>query len=302
MLRRRGGGWGDRLLSIVLFSLDFLSIISVCFREVLTSLYSSNKKIVATTLSEKHYTSESSEKYINRWMDVTKSTMLFSRGVILVEGIAEALILPQLAENVLQTYNATHEPDKQLSSTIDEMGISVININGVNFMHFMQLFGNFNGSSGPAIPIYCSGLTDRDPGKDIYPQIDEIPTCNNPVYTYQGEINSNDWMRLFVSPLKTFEYDLATYNPVVLAKTLKGLWPAETGSVYDRLTEIITKNNKYDNPKDLSSDAQYIYEHIASPGIGKGIFAHELVSNIDKDFIVPDYIAKAILWACGGYS
>lgn len=58
----------------------------------LIHLYSTGKKIVATTLSNKKYFNNNSEKYINRWMDVTKSTMLFSRGVILVEGIAEALV------------------------------------------------------------------------------------------------------------------------------------------------------------------------------------------------------------------
>lgn len=268
----------------------------------LIHLYSDGQKIVATSLSEKHYANDSSEKYINRWMDVTKSTMLFSRGVILVEGIAEALVLPRLAEFVLQKYNSTHEPNEQLASTVDEMGVSIININGVNFAHFMQLFGNFNGSSGPVIPIYCSGLTDRDPGKGIYPNIDDTPTSTNPIFACQDEINDNDWTRLFVSPLKTFEYDLATYNPVVLAKTLKDLWPTKTGSVCTRLTEIIEKNNTYSDPKGRSSDAQFIYEHIEDSDIGKGIFAHELVSNIDKDFVIPNYITQAILWACGGYS
>ena len=206
-------------------------------------------------------------------MDVTKSTMLFSRGVVLVEGIAEALVLPKLAELVLQKYNASHQQTEHLASTLDEMGISVINISGINFAHFMQLFGNFNGSSGPAIPIYCSGLTDRDPDTDIYPKKEENPASNNPICDYLDEINGNAWMRLYVSPLKTFEYDLAIYNPVVLAKTMKELWPTDTGEVCRELTKIIDKNNEYVDLIDLSNDAQYIYKHIESPEIGKGIFA-----------------------------
>lgn len=268
----------------------------------LIHLYSTGKKIVATTLSNKKYFNNNSEKYINRWMDVTKSTMLFSRGVILVEGIAEALVLPRLAEIVLQNYNSTHQPNEQLASTLDEMGISVININGVNFAHFMQLFGNFNGSSGASIPIYCSGLTDRDPGKDIYPQKDEEPRSNNPVFVYQDEINRNDRMRLFISPLKTFEYDLATYNPAVMAKTLRELWPIKRGEVYGILTTIIGKENKYDDLSELSNDVQFIYNHIESPEIGKGIFAYELSGNIDNSFVVPSYISEAVLWVCGGRS
>ncbi len=109
-------------------------------------------------------------------------------------------------------------------------------------------------------------------------------------------------MRLYVSPLKTFEYDLASFNPVVLAKTLKELWPTDTGEVCRELTKIIEKNNEYENLNDLSSDAQYIYKHIESPEIGKGIFAHALSGKINNDFIVPAYIEEAILWACGGHS
>lgn len=268
----------------------------------LIHLCSNGKKIVATTLSEKHFSSNASEGYINRWMDVTKSTMLFSRGVILVEGIAEALVLPKLAELVLQKYNASHTQAEQIASTLDEMGITVINISGVNFRHFMQLFGNFDGSSGPTIPIYCSGLTDRDPGKDIYPKKGENPASNNPIYGYLDEINGNAWMNLYISPLKTFEYDLAIYNPVALANVLKELWPTDTGEVCRELTKIIEKNNKYADLDDLSNDAQYIYKHIESSEIGKGIFAHALSGKINNDFVVPAYIEKAILWACGGYS
>ena len=75
-------------------------------------------------------------------------------------------MLPKLAEIVLQKYNQNREDPLRLASTLDAMGVSVININGINFKYFMKLFGNFEGSSGPNIPIYCSGLTDRDPGKD----------------------------------------------------------------------------------------------------------------------------------------
>ena len=37
---------------------------------------------------------DSIKNYLNRWMDITKSTLLFSKGVILVEGICEAMLLP----------------------------------------------------------------------------------------------------------------------------------------------------------------------------------------------------------------
>ena len=76
---------------------------------------------------------DTTELFINRWLDVTKSTMLFSRGIILVEGIAECLILPKLAKYVLKKWNKKHEAKRRLPESLDEMGVSVININGINF-------------------------------------------------------------------------------------------------------------------------------------------------------------------------
>lgn len=259
--------------------------------------------IKAVTLKQKNFGDTISEKYINRWLDVTKSTMLFSRGIIMVEGIAEALLLPKLAVNVLKQYNlkAATEGRPVLANSIEEMGISVVNINGINFKHFMKLFCNFDNSSGPNIPIYCAGLSDCDPDKNIYPLKGESVTGNNPVCGYITDINSNKYTRLFISPLKTFEYDMAMQNPTVMAKTLKSLWPSEDGSVSLNLQKIMDKHNDYnENLHDLRDDAKYIYEHIDNSEVGKGLFSYALAEAIDNDFIVPKYIQQAILWACGG--
>ncbi len=273
----------------------------------LIHLVGTTDAITATTLNKKNYDNSLAENYINRWLDVTKSTMFFSHGIILVEGIAEALVLPRLAEIVLQKYNQNHEENLRLASTLDEMGVSVININGINFQYFMKLFGNFQGSSGPNIPIYCSGLTDRDPGKDaadkvIYPEKDTEVESKNPIVALKDEINSNTWTRLFVSPLKTFEYDLATYNPKLLATVLKSIWPTPNGTVCAELDKIIAKENSYSDMSLLAKNAKYIYEHIESNEIGKGMFAYALTEKITDDFVVPDYISNAVLWACGGKS
>lgn len=268
----------------------------------LIHLVGKEDSISSTTISQKDFDNSDAESYINRWLDVTKSTMLFSRGIILVEGIAEALVLPKLAEIVLQKYNQNREAHLRLASTLDAMGVSVININGINFKYFMKLFGNFEGSSGPSIPIYCSGLTDRDPGKDIYPEKDKEVESKNPIVALQSEIDSNKWTRLFVSPLKTFEYDLATYNPMLLATVLKSVWPTQKGSVCIELDKIIARGNSYSDTSLLADDAKYIYEHIEDGEIGKGVFAYALAEKITADFVVPEYISNAVLWACGGKS
>ena len=171
----------------------------------------------------------------------------------------------------------------------------------------MKLFGNFQGSSGPNIPIYCSGLTDRDPGKDasnndIYPEKGIEVESKNPIVAVENEINNNKWTKLFVSPLKTFEYDLATYNPKRLATVLKSVWPTPNGLVCGELDKIIARENDYTDMSLLAKDAKYIYEHIESDKIGKGVFAYAFAEKITDDFVIPEYISNAVLWACGGKS
>ena len=71
-------------------------------------------------------------------MDITKSTLLFSKGIILVEGICEAMLLPVFAPLVLKEYNDKNQ--KKLPNTLEEAGVTVVNINGINFKYFYPLF------------------------------------------------------------------------------------------------------------------------------------------------------------------
>ena len=101
------------------------------------------------------------KKYLNRWMDITKSTLLFSKGVILVEGICEAMLLPALAAIVLAEYNQGR--DETLPASLEEAGVSVVNVNGINFKYFFPLFYDTEGWDIERLPIRCSGITDKDP-------------------------------------------------------------------------------------------------------------------------------------------
>ena len=66
------------------------------------------------------------KKSLERYMDVTKSQFLFSKGVIFVEGISEALLI--------------NEFSKILSKPLNKYSIELVNINGVDFKPFIKLF------------------------------------------------------------------------------------------------------------------------------------------------------------------
>ena len=249
--------------------------------------------VTSTTISRKGFGDGTTKVYIDRWLDATKSTMLFSRGVILVEGISEAIVVPKLAQLVLSEYNSKHK-DNPIEDSLDKMGVSVININGINFKYFDKLFANFDGSKGPCIPIRCSNITDRDPGCGEYPACSDTNVVGkNPIIESKNDIESDGNVRIFISPLKTFEYDLACHNSAVMAKSLLIVWPHEDGKRRIQLEKISHADNSIDNP------AKVIYECIEYNSVGKGLFASTLANNIDGDFKGPSYIKEAVLWACG---
>ncbi|MBS5913486.1 AAA family ATPase [Paenibacillus macerans] len=309
---------------------------------------------IITTVLKDIDLGESSKNYINRWLDVTKSTLLFSKGIILVEGISEAMLIPTFAKIVLAQYNkkALADIKEILPNSLEEAGVSTVNINGINFKHFMKLFANCDGSSGKVhLPIYCSGITDNDPPKliefvydkhgelkkdknnepitrsvDTFPLPGESPSGANSALQLIDDIAKSNWGRLYHSPLKTFEYDLAIEgNTSQMAKVLHDLWPLE-GTVKGHCMTICSRNNQYpENAQLLKEDAEYIFKHIDVDEVGKGIYAQELTNylelqinrhmdsinetrsnlidvytKISELMVIPEYIKRAIIWACGG--
>ncbi len=66
------------------------------------------------------------KKHLTKFLDVTRSDMLFADKVILVEGIAERLLLPYFMEKCEIPYEDEH--------------ISIVEIGGKHFEHFIEIF------------------------------------------------------------------------------------------------------------------------------------------------------------------
>lgn len=79
---------------------------------------------------------------LQRFLNATRGELFFARKVILVEGIAEALLLPVLT--------------KIAGGDLNESAVTVVNTNGINFNAFLPLFGEEKLSYPVAI------LTDGD--------------------------------------------------------------------------------------------------------------------------------------------
>ena len=82
------------------------------------------------------------KSHLTKFLDVTRSDMLFADKVILVEGIAEKILMPLFTEKCDCSYEDEH--------------ISIVEIGGKHFEHFIELF------NGNAVIKKVLCLTDKD--------------------------------------------------------------------------------------------------------------------------------------------
>lgn len=156
-----------------------------------------------------------SKLYVERYLDVTKSDMLFAKRIILVEGISEQLLLPIFT--------------RYLKRDLVDNHVTVINIGGRYFSHFLKLFDR--EKSEYAINKRIAVITDLDPvRKKIGIKGARYTSCYpfelNKDNSYEYKATSNDIIDLYSDRKKsinvftqeknigcTFEYELLMYNP-----------------------------------------------------------------------------------------
>jgi predicted ATP-dependent endonuclease of OLD family len=265
---------------------------------------------------------EKSKKFINRWLDATRSSLLFSKGVILVEGIAEAILMPTLLNILL---NSEKLKDKKLPQSFEESGYSIICLNGIYFEHFFKLYNgymlnipkgipknsvreykkkeNYNKKEyciTEKIPIKCVGITDNDPDKEKKPTITNLALGNNHALYLEDQLkNMTENCRLFKN-YKTFEYDLGIYskNLKIMIEVFLELLETD-GAIRENFEGYHAELKKQKSFKrSYTKEIAYeLLEKIDSTSIGKGLFAQELREKIDgmtpDEFTVPPYIKEA---------
>lgn len=89
---------------------------------------------------------EKRKKQLERYLDVTRAQLFFARGVLLVEGISEELLVPVFSQ--------------LLGYKLEDYRIELVNIDGTSFYPFMHLFNS--SDEGKRLPVHLSVLTDDD--------------------------------------------------------------------------------------------------------------------------------------------
>ena len=201
--------------------------------------------------------------YLRRFLDVTKASLFFARGVILVEGVAEQLLVPVIA--------------KRLQRPLAPNGVAVINIGGVAFPPFSDLVG------ADKLPYRLAVISDGD----SQPSEDELqgePEELSPRAAILAKrAGANVTVKL---ASRTLEWDLAAAgNRALMLDALKQVKPI----VGPRLASQLAG-------KTDEEAATLLLPRIADV---KGRFSQELaelISNPKTPLKVPTYLREAIEW------
>jgi putative ATP-dependent endonuclease of OLD family len=219
---------------------------------------------------------------INQYLDVTRSELLFARRVILVEGIAEAVLLPALTDACVY---AGSDDDARLRRQ-RLRGVSIVNIGSVDFVPYVKLLAQ--EVSGVRLVDRLVVITDGDPDLD---GDDTVLNRADGLRRLIAEINADDIAVVHPSRY-TLEADLmepVERNSAALQSAFIAQKPRSTST----WTELVTA--------DSPAEAMYRKLRTNSKFLAKGQFAHDLASILrsgSSSFECPGYLADAIRSVC----
>lgn len=242
---------------------------------------------------------EEEQDYLEKYLDVTKSQLFFAKGVIFVEGISEAILLPEFA--------------KVIERPLDMYAVELVNINGVGFSPFAKMIKIPNEDYGFA---KASIITDDDRCSDKYDKItyiskdldfeDDLSALSErinkgvPSDRYQNILTlCDDNVVKCYGATKTFEYELALVdnNVPYILEAIEAVYPI----VGKKLKE------KVETESNTQIKALMIWLFVQSRNSAKAQIAQALgrllkkqiekIESgviIEKPFVIPEYIQKAI--------
>jgi len=215
-------------------------------------------------------------KKIERYLDAVRSTLLFAKAVILVEGDAELILVPEMFKKVFNL-------------RLDEIGISIINMNSTVFKHIALLFHE------DRIKRRCAIITDLD--KSIVPEDDDdyeniYKNSQEAGLIRKDELDArfrgNEWVEVFYAP-HTFEVDfMMSGNRWEVKQVLNNIYQGEH---HQTKAAKLLSVQKLDS-EDIAIAGKEVLR--LAKQVGKGWFALDIANYVNYRTNIPSYILHAI--------
>ena len=204
------------------------------------------------------------KKKLQRFLDVTRAELFFARRIIMVEGIAEALLFPVLAEIA--------------GGDLKDSAVTIVNADGINFNAFLPLFGESR------INIPLAIVTDGDASR-----IGEAISAT----ASSLKAKEQDIPKLTVQMSEiTFEHELAR-SPEIFIYMVQAfgiMHPVKVTSLQAELDEHQSQDEKADI---------FLRYFLDTQNTSKGRFSQELAYLLDGADIqstsIPQYIRNVFI-------
>ncbi len=219
---------------------------------------------------------------IQRYLDAVRSNLLFAKSVILVEGDAEEILVPVLVKEVLGV-------------SLDELGVSLINIRSTGFENVAVLFHELR------IRRRCAIVTDLDATffdteavegdtkalknakeKAIGAQAAGIARRARLTAFKEG----NDWITVHYAP-RTFEVDFVAAGNAELAVSVLNAVYKDNPTIVAATAELRSNDPAVFGRRILAM-ADYA---------GKGWLAIQMAKQVSASMRIPDYLVESIFSA-----
>ena len=217
---------------------------------------------------------DSDYSFLERFLDTTKSNLFFAKGVILVEGWSEEILLPSLA--------------KKAGFNLTEKGVSIVNVASTAFLRYAKIFQR-NNDQEMNIPVAI--ITDLDVKFEDEENIIEGISkkdfeTDKKTSKYNGQV-----VKTFVSPHRTLEYCLSKSSSLGLQfkEIVKGI---HTGTDWSDFEKSLTE--KLDNKGLNKTEIAYQLAKLLAEDSVK----ETPDITIDKDDENIEYLLGAIKYAC----
>lgn len=208
---------------------------------------------------------------IQRFLDAIRCNLLFAKSVILVEGDAEEIIIPIMVK-------------KTLGVSLDELGISLINVRSTGFENLAQLFHNHR------IKKKCAIITDLDAsitGENTKAAKIGISRKEK----LEALKKKSKWIKAFYAS-HTFEIDF--------------FQAGNFDEILSTISEVYVDKKAIKQSKEdiKSGDIKKYGKRILTMAnnMGKGWYAILLSNQITPSTHIPNYILEAILFAKSKFS
>jgi putative ATP-dependent endonuclease of OLD family len=267
------------------------------------------EEIVEDTVKDKKLTVsvfKFRRQQLERYIDVTKSQLLFAKAILFVEGISEELLIS--AFTAVQKYR------------LEDYRIELVNIGGTSFYPFIHLFNSNQSKKSISKPV--SILTDNDkfPSSkkkefsfdkliaDDYKKLDELDAAiqkaevSSRIPNITSAINEKETIKIFFAE-KTLEYELALANIAntkegiennFLFKYIKMKRPEKAEAILNYVDAVTAEELTVDQQRKTAILLWKSFPSKAAFSQNLSLYILKNLKRAQKEFIIPKYIRKSL--------